>query len=119
VRCGKRVIFAGFLALASCAAPARLPPQAPVAPVAGQMTLGRIVAIRQVTVADNGGAQGLDAVLSALNQPAAATPASGTEVVIQQDNGGTIDIAQTNMDGFAVGDEVGVIVTDHTTLVHR
>ncbi len=115
----KPIVFAGFLALASCAAPVRLPPQAPAVPVAGQMTLGRIVAIRQVTVADNAGAPGLQAVLSALNQPAAATPASGTEVVIQQDNGATIDLAQTNTDGFAVGDEVGVIVTDHTVLVHR
>jgi len=119
VRRRKRIVFAGFLALSSCAAPARLPPQAPVVPVAGQMTLGRIVAIRQVTVADNTGAPGLNAVLSALNQPTVPTPASGTEVVIRQDNGSTIDIAQTNTAGFAVGDEVGVIVTDHTALVHR
>jgi hypothetical protein len=108
-----------MLALASCAAPARLPPQAPVVPVAGQMTLGRIVAIRQVTVADNTGAPGLNAVLSALNQPAAPTPVSGTEVVIRQDNGSTIVVAQTDTAGFAVGDEVGVIVTDHTVLEHR
>jgi outer membrane lipoprotein SlyB len=119
VRFGKRIVFAWFLALASCAAPARLPPQAPVVPVAGQMTLGRIVAIRQVTIAENTGAPGLNAVLSALNQPAAPTPASGTEVVIQQDNGSTIDIAQANTAGFAVGDEVGIIVTNHTELVHR
>ncbi len=119
MKVGKRIVFTGFLALSSCAATSRLPPQAPVVPVAGQMTLGRIVAIRQVTVAGNAGASGLNAVLSALNQPAAATPVSGAEVVVQQDNGSTIDIAQTNTAGFSVGDEVGVIVTNHTTLVHR
>ncbi len=115
---GKRMGLGVVLMLASCA-PARLPPQAPPAAVNGQMTLGRIVAIRPVTVADNTGAAGLNAVLTALNQPAAATPASGTEVVIRQDDGSTIAIAPASAAGFAVGDEVGVVVTDHTTLIHR
>ncbi len=115
----KRIAVGCVLALASCAASPRLPPQAPPALVAGQMTLGRIVAIRAVTVADHAGAAGLNAVLGALDQPGAAAPVSGTEVVIQQDSGGTIAVAQTDAQGFAVGDEVGVIVTDHTALVHR
>jgi len=107
------------LALAACAAPPRtLPPQAPAAPVEGQMTLGRIVAIRQVNLADGQGEGALNAVLNALNQGSAAGPVSGQEVVIQQDDGNTIAVT-FNGPGFAVGDEVGVIAADQTTLIHR
>jgi outer membrane lipoprotein SlyB len=119
VRYAERIAIGCILGLGSCAAAPQLPPQAPPAPVAGQMTLGRIVAIRAVTVADNTGAPGLNAVLKALDQPSAVTPVSGNEIVIRQDDGGTIDVAEANVQGFAVGDEVGVIVTDHTALVHR
>jgi outer membrane lipoprotein SlyB len=115
---GKGIGLGCALLLASCA-PARLPPQAPPAAVNGQMTLGRIVAIRPVTVSDNQGAPGLNGVLAALNEPAAATPVSGTEVVIRQDDGSTIAIAPTSAAGFAVGDAVGIVVTDHTALIHR
>ncbi len=116
---GKRIAIGCILGLASCAAAPQLPPQAPPAPVAGQMTLGRIVAIRAVTVAETTGASGLNAVLGALDQPNATMPVSGTEIVIRQDDGGTIDVADADIQGFAVGDKVGVIVTDHTVLVHR
>jgi hypothetical protein len=104
-------------ALAGCAG-TKLPPQAPPAPVAAQMTLGRIVAIRQVSVADGQGAAGLNAVLGALNEGGVDGPVSGREIVIRQDNGNTVALT-FNMPGFAVGDEVGIITSDPTTLIHR
>jgi outer membrane lipoprotein SlyB len=114
-----RPALALTLALAACAAPpSALPPQAPPAPVAGQMTLGRIVAIRQVTIANGQGAGALNAVLNALNQGNATFPVGGQEVVIKQDDGNTIAVTY-NGRGFAVGDEVGIIAADQTTLIHR
>lgn len=104
--------------LAACA-PKTLPPQAPPAAPAGQMTLGRIVAIRTVTVAPGQGDAGLNAVLAALGQPAANLPQTGQEFVIRQDDGTTVAVAQPNAAGFAVGDEVGIIAADQTTLIHR
>jgi hypothetical protein len=107
------------MALSGCAAPPPAqPPQAPPAPVAGQMTLGRIVAIRQVTLADGQGEGALNAVLNALNQGSAAGPVSGQEVVIRQNDGSTIAVTY-NGPGFAVGDEVGIIAAEQTTLIHR
>jgi outer membrane lipoprotein SlyB len=106
--------------LAACApSSTRLPPQAPPAAPVGQMTLGRIVAIRSITVAAGQGDAGLDAVLAAIGQPAANLPQRGEEFVIRQDDGNTVAVAQSNAAGFAVGDEVGIIAADQTTLIHR
>ncbi len=106
------------LALGSCATAPRLPPQAPAAVPMGQMTLGRIVAIRDVTIKGDSGGAGLNAVLGALNEGSMAGPVSGEEVVIRQDDGNTVVVSQ-NAAGFAVGDEVGIIASDQTTLIHR
>jgi len=85
----------------------------------GQMTLGRIVSIRSVTVAPGQGDGGLNAVLTALGQPAANLPQSSQEFIIRQDDGNTVAVAQPGAAGFAVGDEVGIIAADQTTLIHR
>jgi len=104
--------------LAGCAAKPALPPQAPAVVPMGQMTLGRIVAVRPVTIAAGQGDAGLNAVLGALNEGSMAGPVSGEEVVIRQDDGNTVVVSQ-NAAGFAVGDEVGIIASDQTTLIHR
>jgi len=116
----KLLISLAFVApLAACAPKPELPPQAPAVAPVGQMTLGRIVAIRTVTVAPGQGDAGLNAVLEALGQPAANLPQSGQEFVIRQDDGTTVAVAQPNAAGFAVGDEVGIIAADQTTVIHR
>jgi outer membrane lipoprotein SlyB len=120
MRVWRAVMCAGLMAaLGSCAgAPPRLPPQAPAAVPMGQMTLGRIVAIRDVSVTGEAGGEGLNAVLAALNEGSMAGPVSGEEVVIRQDDGNTVVVSQSAA-GFAVGDEVGIIASDQTTLIHR
>jgi outer membrane lipoprotein SlyB len=104
--------------LAGCAAKPALPPQAPAVVPMGQMTLGRIVAVRPVTIAAGQGDAGLNAVLGALNQSAAPLPASGEEFVIRQDDGNTVTVSE-DAPGFAVGDEVGIVAGAQTTLIHR
>lgn len=119
-RLRKLLLCLAFAAPISACAPApRLPPQAPPAAPAGQMTVGRIVAIRTVTISAGQGDAGMNAVLTALGQPPAALPQSGQEFLIRQDDGNTVTIAEPGAAGFAVGDEVGIIEADQTTMIHR
>ncbi len=104
--------------LAGCAGKPALPPQAPPVVPMGQMTLGRIVAVRPVSIAAGQGDAGLNAVLGALNQGAAPLPANGEEIVILRDDGNTVTVSEA-APGFAVGDEVGIVAGAQTTLIHR
>jgi len=115
----KLLLCLGFTATLAACAPAPLPPRAPVTAPVGQMTLGRIVAIRSVTIAAGQGDAGLNAVLAAIGQPAASLPQSGQEFLIKQDDGNTVAVAAPNAAGFAVGDEVGIVAADQTILIHR
>jgi hypothetical protein len=83
----------------------------------GLIADGTVVSIRQVS--SSSGSTGINAVLSALGQPAAPGGAAGTEYVIMRGDGNGVSLGQTGGAAAAVGDRVAILDGDPVTIARR
>ncbi len=112
------------LTLAGCASgPPPVTQTAQSLPLGGaQMTLAVVASVRHISVSGEqpGSQTGVNAVLTALNQPPLAPPISGEEIVLHKDDGNTAALAvPTQTQNLAVGERVAVVSGPPPAIIRR